>query len=121
MTSRARNKIKHLIQAEEKTRSLELGRKLFDKEARRFGLNVTQAHSKASASPRCSASSGLQKADELFAAIGYGKLAAKAVLAKLVPQEQLKEPRAGERGLLGRAPRARHAARTRSRCAASTI
>src|SRR4026209_1664993 len=40
-TSRARNKIKHFIHAEEKIRSLELGRKLFDKEARRFGLNVT--------------------------------------------------------------------------------
>ena len=41
-TSRARNKIKHFIHAEEKIRSLELGRKLFDKEARRFGLNVTK-------------------------------------------------------------------------------
>ena len=40
VTSRARNKIKHFIHAEEKARSLELGRKLFDKEARRFGLNL---------------------------------------------------------------------------------
>src|SRR5512145_403783 len=39
-TSRARSKIKHYIHAEEKVRSLELGRKLFEKEARRFGLNV---------------------------------------------------------------------------------
>jgi len=31
-TSRARNKIKHLIHSEEKTRSVELGRKLFEKE-----------------------------------------------------------------------------------------
>jgi guanosine-3',5'-bis(diphosphate) 3'-pyrophosphohydrolase len=34
---------------------------------------------------------GMQKPEELFASIGYGKLAAKAVLAKLVPQDQLKE------------------------------
>src|SRR5215216_6423 len=40
VTARARNKIKHFVQAEERIRSLELGRKLFDKEARRFGLNV---------------------------------------------------------------------------------
>ena len=33
----------------------------------------------------------MQKPEEVFAAIGYGKLAAKAVLTKLVPQEQLKE------------------------------
>jgi GTP pyrophosphokinase len=36
--------------------------------------------------------SGYQKPDELFTAIAYGKLAARAVLLKLVPQEQLKEP-----------------------------
>jgi len=34
---------------------------------------------------------GLQKADELFAAIGYGKLPARNVLARFVPQEELKE------------------------------
>src|SRR5262249_12284261 len=38
-TSRARNKIKHLIHAEEKARAMELGRKLFEKEARRYDLN----------------------------------------------------------------------------------
>ena len=40
VTSRARNKIKHYIHAEEKARSLELGRKVFEKEARRYGLNL---------------------------------------------------------------------------------
>ena len=38
-TSRARNKIKHVLQGEERTRSIELGRRLFEKEARRFDLN----------------------------------------------------------------------------------
>src|ERR1043166_2937594 len=38
-TSRARNKIKHLIHSEEKARAMELGRKLFEKEARRYDLN----------------------------------------------------------------------------------
>src|SRR5215217_203788 len=40
VTSRARNKIKHYIHAEEKSRSLELGKKVFEKEARRYGLNL---------------------------------------------------------------------------------
>src|SRR5499427_4824864 len=40
VTSRARNKIKHYIHAEEKERSLDLGRKVFEKEARRYGLNL---------------------------------------------------------------------------------
>src|SRR5918999_173986 len=39
-TSRARSKIKHVLQSEERTRSIELGRRLFDKEARKFGLNA---------------------------------------------------------------------------------
>src|SRR5688500_15363439 len=37
-TSRARSKIKQYIHSEEKGRSLELGKKLFEKEAKRFGL-----------------------------------------------------------------------------------
>src|SRR5215831_6997092 len=39
VTSRARNKIKHYIHAEEKARSLDLGKKVFEKEARRYGLS----------------------------------------------------------------------------------
>src|SRR5215203_3804730 len=90
-TSRARNKIKHFIHGEEKIRSLELGRKLFEKDARRFGLNV-KSLTEGEQFAEFLSESGFQKADELFTAIAYGKLAVKAVLAKLVPQEQLKEP-----------------------------
>src|SRR5687767_5694152 len=89
-TSRARNKIKHYIHAEEKIRSLELGRKLFDKEARRFGLNVKHL-TEGERFAALLAESGFQKGDELFTALAYGKLAAKAILARLVPHEQLKE------------------------------
>jgi GTP pyrophosphokinase len=91
VTSRARNKIKHFIQGEEKVRSLELGRKLFDKEARRYGLNV-KTLTEGERFAAMLAEAGYQKSDELFTAIAYGKLSAKAALAKLVPQEQLKEP-----------------------------
>jgi GTP pyrophosphokinase len=89
-TSRARNKIKHYIHAEERVRSLELGRKLFEKEARRFGVNMKSLGDGEGLS-RVAGEYGMTKPDEVFAAIGYGKLAARAVLAKLVPQEQLKE------------------------------
>jgi GTP pyrophosphokinase len=89
-TSRARNKIRHFIQSEEKTRSIELGRKLLEKEARRFDVN-----SKTVLDPeKLSAFAGdygVQKADDLLAAIGYGKVSARQVLTRIVPQEQLKE------------------------------
>jgi len=90
ITSRARNKIKHFIHAEEKERSLELGRKLFDKEAKRYGLNLKQLTEPDTMS-RVLTEYGMGKADELYIALGYGKLSPKNVLAKFVPQEELKE------------------------------
>jgi GTP pyrophosphokinase len=90
VTSRARNKIRHYVQLEEKTRATELGRRLFEKEARRFGLNVKQLVD----SPEFAKAAeeyGGGKADELLASIGYGKLAPRTVLTRLVPQDQLQE------------------------------
>jgi GTP diphosphokinase / guanosine-3',5'-bis(diphosphate) 3'-diphosphatase len=88
-TSRARNKIRHFINAEEKARSTELGRKLFEKEARRFNLNPRTLLG-SEAFSRVIAEYG-QKAEDLFAAIGYGKLAARHLIGKVVPQDQLLE------------------------------
>jgi GTP pyrophosphokinase len=90
VTSRARNKIRHFIHAEEKTRSQELGRRLFDKEARRFGVSA-RSLAEPSAVERVLAEYGMGRAEELYAAIGYGKLPARSVLAKFVPQTELKE------------------------------
>jgi GTP pyrophosphokinase len=96
VTSRARGKIRHFIQSEEKLRSIELGRKLFEKEARRFGLNA-KTLVEADGFSKAVAEYGLSKPEEVFAAIGYGKLSAKLVLSRLVPQGQLKEtPEAGK-------------------------
>ena len=89
-TSRARSKIKQFIHSEEKVRSLELGKKLFEKEAKRFGLSM-KSLSEPTTLNRVVSEYGMQKVDELYAAIGYGKLSARTVLAKFVPQEQLKE------------------------------
>ncbi|HYT77153.1 MAG TPA: bifunctional (p)ppGpp synthetase/guanosine-3',5'-bis(diphosphate) 3'-pyrophosphohydrolase [Vicinamibacterales bacterium] len=90
VTSRAKNKIKHYIHAEEKERSLDLGRKVFEKEARRYGLNL-KSLTEGPAFAAALNDYGYSKGEELFTALGYGKLAVKSVLAKLVPQEQLKE------------------------------
>jgi len=89
-TSRARNKIKHLIHSEEKARAMELGRKLFEKEARRYDLNpktIVDGDEFA----RALADFAVSKADDLFAAIGYGKVQPKQVLVRLVPPDKLRE------------------------------
>lgn len=89
-SSRARNKIKHFIHAEEKTRAIELGRKLFDKEARRFDLNP-KAILETESAAKVLGEYGLPKPEDVYAAIGYGKVVPRILLGKLVPQEQLKE------------------------------
>jgi len=89
-TSRARSKIKHLIHAEEKTRAVELGRKLFEKEARRYDLNVKTILD-GEGFAKALADFAIPKADDLFAAIGYGKVQPKQVFVKLVPPDSLRE------------------------------
>jgi GTP diphosphokinase / guanosine-3',5'-bis(diphosphate) 3'-diphosphatase len=89
-TSRARNKIKHLIHAEEKTRAVELGRKLFEKEARRYDLNLKTILD-GEAFAKALGDFAVGKADDLFAAIGYGKIQPKQVFVKLVPPDTLRE------------------------------
>jgi guanosine-3',5'-bis(diphosphate) 3'-pyrophosphohydrolase len=88
-TSRARNKIKHFIQTQEKARSIELGKRLFDKDVRKFGID------KAVVEPEALAKAGLdfgaQRLDDLYASIGYGKVTVRAVLAKLVGADALRE------------------------------
>lgn len=89
-TSRARNKIKHVIQAEEKDRAVDLGRRLLEKEARRFEINAGKVLD-GDALSKVAVELGAQKADDLYAQLGYGKVSAKQVLDKLVPNEQLRE------------------------------
>ena len=89
-TSRARNKIRHFIHAEEKARSIELGKRLFEKEVRRFSVDKARVTPEALAP--IVADYGLPKLDDVYAQIGYGKLTARAVLAKIVGTDTLKEP-----------------------------
>jgi GTP diphosphokinase / guanosine-3',5'-bis(diphosphate) 3'-diphosphatase len=88
VTARARNKIKHFVQGEERARSVDLGRRLLEKEVRRFDLNPGTLFG-SEAFKKLSADYG--PGDEIFAEIGYGKVAPRKLLTKLVPQEQLKE------------------------------
>jgi GTP diphosphokinase / guanosine-3',5'-bis(diphosphate) 3'-diphosphatase len=88
-TSRARGKIRHFIHIEAQARSIELGRRLFEKEVRRFAVEKALIDDRALS--RIAPEYGVQKAEELFAAIGYGKMTARTVLARLVGQESLKE------------------------------
>src|SRR3954464_8872416 len=68
VTSHARYEIKYLIRREERIRAIELGRKMFEKDARKFDLNprtILEGESLA----KLLTTFAVQKADELYAAI----------------------------------------------------
>ncbi len=89
-TSRARNKIKHWINVAERREAVELGRKLVEKEARRHGLKLKEVGEPAAG--RVAAEYGCRHVEDLYAGIGYGKIMARQVLAKLFPEASL-QPR----------------------------
>jgi GTP pyrophosphokinase len=90
VTSHARYKIKHLIRLEERARSVDLGRKVFDKELRRYDLSLKGLRDSETFA-RALSEAGAKTVDDLYALIGYGTLSAKQFLGKLVPPERLRE------------------------------
>src|SRR4029077_12602094 len=90
VTSHARYKIKHLIRLEERERAVDLGRKVFEKEARRYDLNQ-KTLLESEPFGKALQDAGVKTADDLFALIGYGTLSAKQLIGKLVPADRLRE------------------------------
>jgi GTP pyrophosphokinase len=90
VTSHARYKIKHLIRLEERTRAIELGRKVFEKEARKYDVSL-KGLTDSDAFVRAQADAGAKSAEDLFAQLGYGTLSAKQLLGRIVPSDRLKE------------------------------
>ena len=90
-TSRARNKIRHWLTEQESEKAIELGRKVFEKEARKFKLNPKEVLE----SDRLKAvlsDYGAAKIEDLLSSLGYGKISAKQVLARLVPDATGEQP-----------------------------
>src|SRR5271166_3263331 len=85
-SSRARQKIKHWLNLHQRERAIEIGRKLMEKEARKYRVALKSLND--DDMMRVSQENGLAKADDLLAAIGYGKFSARSILARLVPAEE---------------------------------
>ncbi|MGH9809158.1 MAG: RelA/SpoT family protein, partial [Terriglobia bacterium] len=83
-TSRARNKIKHVINTTERAKAVEIGQKYLEREARR--LNVQLGRITKTELERVAAEYGYSKIEDLHAALGYGKYSARQVLQKLAPE-----------------------------------
>ena len=90
-TSRARHKIRHFIHTEENREAIELGRKLLEKELKKYRRTIKKLEQTGELAAQLPAW-GFARPEDLFAAIGYGKLGPKNALERFVPAEELARP-----------------------------
>jgi len=74
----------------ERVTAIELGKKLFEKEADRFRLNPRKILTSGELD-RIAPDYGVARADDLFAAMGYGKILPRNVMSKLLPPDRVSE------------------------------
>jgi guanosine-3',5'-bis(diphosphate) 3'-pyrophosphohydrolase len=82
-SSRARNKIKHWLNIHQRERAIEIGRKLIEKEARKYRISLKDI--KDEDLLKIASDYGLGRSDDLMAGIGFGKYSARQVLGRLAP------------------------------------
>jgi GTP pyrophosphokinase len=83
-SGRARNKIKHWLNVHQRERAIEIGRKLIEKEARKYRVSLKDIRDEEFA--RVAQDYGLSGVPDLMAGIGYGKFSARQVLGRVAPQ-----------------------------------
>ena len=91
VTSRARNRIRHWITQQQRTESIEIGRKLLEKEAEKFRVPSKKLLHNDNEMKRIANEYGLSRPDDLFASVGYGKTLPRNVLAKFLGAEKFSE------------------------------
>jgi GTP pyrophosphokinase len=99
-SSKARNKIKHWLNEHQRQRAMEIGKKLLDREARKYKLSLNKY---ATADyEKLAQEYGLTSEAELLAGIGFGKFSSRQVLNKLEPGSTMTaEPVQPEHGVIG--------------------
>jgi len=80
---RARNKIKHWLNEDQRRRAVEIGRKLLEREARKFKVPMSQIDDQDLG--RIAGEYGVGTAADLLATLGQGKHSAHQILNKLAP------------------------------------
>ncbi|HVS30312.1 MAG TPA: bifunctional (p)ppGpp synthetase/guanosine-3',5'-bis(diphosphate) 3'-pyrophosphohydrolase [Thermoanaerobaculia bacterium] len=104
VTSRARHKIRHWLNAEQKNRSIELGRKLVEKEAKKFKVGWRRLVAE-NALDGILHEHGLGRLEDLYAEIGYGKVSARSVVDRFTSDEQKEKGVTSDQGVLQAAVR----------------
>jgi GTP pyrophosphokinase len=98
VTNKARTKIRHYLNTAEKQQALEIGKKHFERELKRFDLPLKKLAAESGKLEALAQELGVGgRAEDLFTAVGYGKLSMRQVLQRLVPADKLQQPPAPER------------------------
>ncbi len=93
VTNKAKAKIRHYLNTTEKQEALEIGRKHLERELRRYDLSLKKVLAEPSALETLAQELGAgTRVDDLFVALGYGKVSVRQVLARLLPPEKLEQP-----------------------------
>jgi GTP pyrophosphokinase len=100
-TSRAKERIRSWIKAQQRRRSLEVGAEILDRDLRRYRLELGRLR-KGGQLAEAARELAFKDEESLIAAIGYGRVAAQQVIAKLVPPGELEERRERGEGTLQR-------------------
>jgi len=85
-TTRARNKIRHVINATERERAIEIGQKSLEKEARRLGVSLAKVSQEDM--DKAISDYGCSKLEDLHASLGYGKFSPRQVLMRFAPASE---------------------------------
>jgi GTP diphosphokinase / guanosine-3',5'-bis(diphosphate) 3'-diphosphatase len=90
VTNKARAKIRHYLNVTEKQQAIEIGKKHFERELKRYDLTLKKVSADAAKAESLAQDLGVgTKLDDVFSAVGYGKLSMRQVLARLLPPEKL--------------------------------
>jgi GTP pyrophosphokinase len=91
-TSRAKTKIRQWFTAEEREKSITLGKDILEKELRKYDLQQVKLI-KSGELAKVANEFSFQGVDDLIAAVGYGKMTANQIIGKILPQEDLEQQR----------------------------
>jgi len=88
-SSHAKSKIRHWINEQEREEAKEMGKKLFETEARHFGRSLKKIPE--ADLLKFASDHGLSKIEDLYASVGFGKFSARQILARVLGENAKEE------------------------------
>lgn len=89
-TAKAKARVKHWLKTEERKRSLDIGKKVIERELRRHNLSPTETF-KSDKLLNAVKDMGFAEVEDLLVDVGYGKTSVQQIINHLLPEESLKE------------------------------